>query len=277
MTSSARSTSPARPADRTAAWTERLSVPLVVLFGWLIVLNAYNWRITPSAVMLWLGWLATVVAAKLMWRSFWSLAMDSDEDEVPLAEVDESRRGDLIREKKSLLRSIKDVEFDRDMGKMSAAEAGEILRVYRARAIEIIKELEDTALDDASLTVEEAVEKELAARLGGRATAHVRRAAERGAAYDAEMERIEELERKDVHLYRIGGGLFLCVAGLFITLATYSAAQGGGMYVVWYGPIVAGFATAAKGIAGLIDYNRSQAAKSAGPAKPPEPEKRTKS
>lgn len=255
MTSSATSTE----ARTALQWGSRLTVPVLVLLGLPVVLSVYHWHLTTSAVFLWFAWASLVITAKLLWSAFWSVAGDSEDDSLDQAAIDQSLRGDLLREKKALLRSIKDVEFDRDMGKMSDAEAGQILRVYRARAIEIIKQLESDKLDDESLSPDDAIERELAVRLAssGMATEKERTEAE-AIAYARQMEALEELEGRDVHVYRIVGGLFLAGVGLFVTLATYSAAAGGGMYVLWYGPIVSGLALSVRGAVGLSQVKQKQ-------------------
>lgn len=247
MMSSATSTEARAPL----AWGPRLAVPLLVVLGMPVVLGLYHWRVTTSAVFLWFAWAALIVTAKMLWSAFWAVASDGDEGGEDQAAIDDSLRGDLLREKKSLLRTIKDIEFDRDLGKMSEAEAGQILRVYRARAIEIIKQLESDMLDDALLSPGAAIERELAARLAGEARPQAERTEAEAAAYAAQMEALDELERRDVHIFRIVGGAFLAAVGLFITLATYEAAAGGGMYVLWYGPIAAGIALGIRGIVGL--------------------------
>src|SRR5690606_3475205 len=73
-------------------------------------------------------------------------------------------REELEKEKKSLLRAIKEAEFDLGMGKLSKADADAMIQMYRARAIEVIKELErmDGAADE---TPRAKIERELAARL----------------------------------------------------------------------------------------------------------------
>jgi hypothetical protein len=216
--------------------------------------------VTASVVVLWIGWLALVAAAKLVWSAFRAVAEEGGGTDDVFAEVDATHRQELLREKRSLLRSIKDCEFDRDMGKMSEAQAGEILRVYRARAIEIIKQLEAVTLDDAAVSVDEAVERELAARLGE--SGRERTEAE-AALYARRMQRIEEMERRDVHGFRMAGGLALAGLGVFVTLATYSAAAGGGYYVLWYGPIVSGLAIFAKGLHGWLQLSKQDRQKQA--------------
>ncbi len=64
--------------------------------------------------------------------------------------------------KKSLLKAIKEIEFDREMRKMSDKDADELTRHYRMRAIEVIKRLETQG--DAS-SVDAEIDREVRARL----------------------------------------------------------------------------------------------------------------
>ena len=70
-------------------------------------------------------------------------------------------RADLEREKALTLRSIKELEFDRAMGKVSDTDFDEMAGRLRARALGIMKQLEDGAS-----VYRRQIEKELAARLG---------------------------------------------------------------------------------------------------------------
>jgi hypothetical protein len=59
--------------------------------------------------------------------------------------LSESLRADLEREKALTLRSIKELEFDRAMGKLSQQDFDEMARRLRARAMGIMKQLDDGA------------------------------------------------------------------------------------------------------------------------------------
>jgi len=74
--------------------------------------------------------------------------------------VSERLRDDLEREKALTLRSIKELEFDRAMGKVSQQDFAQMADRLRARAVGIMKQLEA-----GSSIYREQVEKELAARL----------------------------------------------------------------------------------------------------------------
>ena len=70
-------------------------------------------------------------------------------------------RADLEREKALTLRSIKELEFDRAMGKLSDQDFDEMAGRLRARAMGIMKQLEDGAS-----AYRQEIERELAARMG---------------------------------------------------------------------------------------------------------------
>jgi hypothetical protein len=67
----------------------------------------------------------------------------------------------LEREKNLLLRAIKELEFDRAMGKVSPADFDEMTARLRARAVRLLKQL-----DASEGGYREIIERELAARLG---------------------------------------------------------------------------------------------------------------
>src|SRR5260221_2562833 len=86
------------------------------------------------------------------------IAPHADLDRQPLSE---RMRLDLEREKALTLRSIKELEFDRAMGKVSPQDFDEMAGRLRARALGIMKQL-----DAGSTAYRDLIEKELAARIG---------------------------------------------------------------------------------------------------------------
>ena len=60
------------------------------------------------------------------------------------AMVGERTRSALEREKLFVLRSIKELEFDRAMGKVSEADFAEMAGRLRARALRVMQQLEET-------------------------------------------------------------------------------------------------------------------------------------
>ncbi len=82
------------------------------------------------------------------------------DDVAQSASLSERTRAALEREKMLVLRSIKELEFDRAMGKLSAADFDEVAGRLRARAIALMKQL------DAGAPIYRArIEQDLAARL----------------------------------------------------------------------------------------------------------------
>jgi hypothetical protein len=101
---------------------------------------------------------AAGLAAVAFYRTIAPLvAPYSEEDREPLSEW---LRADLEREKALTLRSIKELEFDRAMGKLSQQDFDQMAGRLRARAMGIMKQLEAGAS-----AYREQIEKELAARL----------------------------------------------------------------------------------------------------------------
>jgi hypothetical protein len=157
--------------ERLARWVaprvELVAAGVLVVAGWVLILAINRWHLGAPAVFLCLGWLSIVAAGRLLWIA--AVRGGSDLDGLPetIEPVGETRVEELEREKKALLKAIKEVEFDRELGKMSNEDADEIVRVYRARAIEILKLLDDGGAlgesgDEPALQV---IEREVRARL----------------------------------------------------------------------------------------------------------------
>lgn len=89
----------------------------------------------------------------------------ADLDRQPLSE---RARVDLEREKALTLRSIKELEFDRAMGKVSPQDFDEMAGRLRSRAVGIMKQL-----DAGTSAYRAIIEKELAARIGNKQPALV--------------------------------------------------------------------------------------------------------
>ncbi len=105
--------------------------------------------------------IAAAVAATALYRTLWPLAADAP---LPQPDMMGGRtRAALEREKTIVLRAIKELEFDRAMGKVSAADCEEMIGRLRARAVRLIRQL-----DAGSEGYRELIERELNARLGTR-------------------------------------------------------------------------------------------------------------
>jgi hypothetical protein len=90
--------------------------------------------------------------------------------------IGERTRVALEREKMLALRSIKELEFDRAMGKLSDADWQEMSSRLRVRAARLMRQL------DAGTGYREQIEKDLGKRLGGQVSAQTKPAAERACA-----------------------------------------------------------------------------------------------
>ncbi|HMD33798.1 MAG TPA: zinc ribbon domain-containing protein [Vicinamibacterales bacterium] len=97
--------------------------------------------------------------------------VSSDEERV--AVIGQRTRAALEREKLLTLRAIKDLEFDRAMGKLSEADWQEMSARLRARAASLIRRL------DASGDYRSQIEAEVAKRLASRAEKEREASAER--------------------------------------------------------------------------------------------------
>ena len=86
------------------------------------------------------------------------VAPHADMDRQPLSD---RMRAELEREKALTLRSIKELEFDRAMGKVSPQDFDDMAGRLRARALGIMKQL-----DAGHSAYRELIEKELAQRVG---------------------------------------------------------------------------------------------------------------
>ena len=84
--------------------------------------------------------------------------LSSRDDDRIAQPLSDSLRADLEREKALTLRSIKELEFDRAMGKLSQGDFEEMARRLRARAMGIMKQLDEGA------DYRAVIERELAAR-----------------------------------------------------------------------------------------------------------------
>lgn len=87
--------------------------------------------------------------------------------DAPIAEpemIGGRTRAALEREKAIVLRAIKELEFDRAMGKVSESDCAEMVGKLRARAVRLIRQL-----DAGSAGYHDLIQRELDARLGTKA------------------------------------------------------------------------------------------------------------
>jgi len=134
----------------------------VVPPGWFFILRIARWHVTSSTVMLLICWAAVVATG------FWGIRMAL----AAAAEGDEGwfsvrgRRDELEREKRSLLKAIKEIEFDHATGKLSKDDAAALTASYRARAIEVLKTIE---AEDGTAAATGSVREQILAEVRARA------------------------------------------------------------------------------------------------------------
>jgi hypothetical protein len=164
-----RQASQARGDDRGGLrWRFELAAgAALAAVGWLVVLFVNRWHLTAPVVFLCLGWVAVILCGRFFWRAAVVAANEGVGPESEGFELSAGRVAELEREKRALLKAIKEVEFDRAMGKMSETDAAEITRVYRARAIDILKELEGQSEtgEDEDVPLDRLIDREVRARL----------------------------------------------------------------------------------------------------------------
>jgi hypothetical protein len=133
---------------------------IMVLAGWIIILILNRWYFTTAVFFLFAAWFGLVLTAWYLSQAGWSAAEDDEGDDFwkPIG-----RQAELEREKRALLKAIKEIEFDHQMGKMSDQDAEELTRFYRARAIEVIKALASDGSEADSVAAE--IDRDLQVRL----------------------------------------------------------------------------------------------------------------
>jgi hypothetical protein len=126
----------------------------------------YHWRPTFGMLVLTGGWIALVTTGWMLAKAVTSFDLRvGDTAHTAAGGMSEGRRVELEREKKLLVKAIKEIEFDQGMGKVEDEEARGTIARYRARAVEILRLLDQDkpAADDAE--IESLIEAEVARRL----------------------------------------------------------------------------------------------------------------
>jgi hypothetical protein len=108
----------------------------------------------------------TIASAGLAAAGFYRVLspLIGEDARISAEPLTERARHVLEREKTLALRSIKDLEFDRAMGKLSQADFEEMAARLRARALGLMKQLEQDGSGYRSI-----IERELSARLAAQA------------------------------------------------------------------------------------------------------------
>ena len=148
-------------------WLWRGVAFLALVVGWMFIAWQNSFHIGPPTVFVCLAYLALVGTIYNLFRTGAVVAAPAGTDDVddstwgkPVGAL-----GELEREKKTLLKAIKEAEFDHEMGKLSQVDADQMIAQYRARAIEVIKEIERLEGLGGTETVRDQIEREVRARL----------------------------------------------------------------------------------------------------------------
>jgi len=126
--------------------SRRLIYPAVVVVTAAVVGGWAAWAGGRSSVAFLVG--ATLAMGWVVWLAF--RAAQALVKDAPVREAGEvvtgGRRKELEREKQSLLKALKELDFDHQMGKVSDKDFNDISATYRARAIRVMRQL-DVAFD----------------------------------------------------------------------------------------------------------------------------------
>jgi len=172
----------------------------VLIAGWAFVIFANHRHITAPVVFVCLAYFAILMTVVNLWRTGAAVAdaRTVDDWQRPIG-----ARGELLKEKKTLLKAIKEAEFDFAMGKLSKADSDALIKDYRARAIEVIKELDRGSGTEKS--AREQIEAEVKARLALDAQNKPSKRAKNEAAKQAAKSASAQ-ERRDVADAKINAG-----------------------------------------------------------------------
>ena len=142
----------------------QLGFTILLLGGWLGIMQINRWYLEPPVFFLAAGWLAVLLTARFLWNA--GMAAAEDDDRILEEEFwrPEGAKDELQREKRSLLKAIKEIEFDHQMGKTTERDAKELTYFYRNRAIQIIKTLE-RGNDGGEQTISDKIDREFKARM----------------------------------------------------------------------------------------------------------------
>jgi membrane protein involved in colicin uptake len=156
-------------------WGWRGTALGALLLGWIFIAWQNHFHVTAPLVFVCLAYLAVVATVYNLFRTGAAAVASGDDDGDSTWAKQTGALGELEREKRTLLKAIKEAEFDHQMGKLSKRDVDEMIRVYRARAIEVIKEIDQLGAGTGSGgTTREQIMREVRARIELDAKAHKR-------------------------------------------------------------------------------------------------------
>jgi hypothetical protein len=137
----------------------RVALPSLALVGWAAFLVfGLRARISLSSVMLFLTGAALLGSCWWLYRTVAALAVDPP---MAATRLGGAARRELERDKRNLLKAIKELEFDHSMGKLSDADFQELVRRYRHSAVAVMRRL-----DEGAVTYRALIDREVQQRVG---------------------------------------------------------------------------------------------------------------
>ncbi len=94
------------------------------------------------ALFIWLAAISLLIAICCVWLSLRALLGGETMRWVEQSQAAQ-RRAEWLEEKEAVLRSLKDLEFERDVGKLSGDDFDRLHAQFRARAKQIMRQLDD--------------------------------------------------------------------------------------------------------------------------------------
>ncbi|HEX2687827.1 MAG TPA: hypothetical protein VHN14_14470 [Kofleriaceae bacterium] len=158
-------------------WLWRGSALTILLIGWVFIAWQNHFHVTAPLVFVCLGYLAVVATVYNLWRTGAAVVASPEEEADSTWAKPAGALGELEREKRTLIKAIKEAEFDHQMGKLSQRDADDMIRSYRARAVEVLKEIDRIELGSAG-SAREQILREVRARLEIEAKSHKKAAGE---------------------------------------------------------------------------------------------------
>jgi hypothetical protein len=154
-------------------WVWRATALGALLLGWIFIAWQNHFHVTAPLVFVCLAYLAVVATVYNLFRTGAAAVAPGDDDGDSTWAKQTGALGELEREKRTLLKAIKEAEFDHQMGKLSKHDVDEMVRMYRARAIEVIKEIDQLGAGAGSGgTTRDQIMREVRARIELDARAH---------------------------------------------------------------------------------------------------------
>jgi hypothetical protein len=140
----------------------RWGAPVALAISVTVITSWYAGAVTSAAVFLGFVVLAFGWVTNLMERTVRALLKEPPPEAVAIATG--RRKKELEREKMALLKALKELEFDHEMGKVSDADFKELSANYRTRAVRVMRQLE---IDAAGADYHDLVERDLTMKRGG--------------------------------------------------------------------------------------------------------------